>query len=531
MNTDAFQVEFAAVGATDAVAGADKTTDLTFAASSAGSDAYHLGAAGVDFQAPEFSIDLSGLAVDLGTGSKDTITIKVGTKAIATLANCTKTTAEDIAAEVRKLFDGTGSKALGIGSGTDKMWFKAGGSGSKITFEYMGVGAAASNATDAKSITSGAVTAFNSAVGGGVSVTASATKTKVTDPTFHDTVDVTMPVQEVAGARAGIDVDISKVVKDGYTLTIDDKTFVFKTNATSDVTAGAGQELIDVSGYASGSRVQAAVDALSHKTTGNFRIEAVGSKQIHVDQLESSKNVYDTDAKLKAVFKANAAGTPAGNAATNLTVKDDAIKDGNTITVDGNKYVFTDKGTGTDPDATYIKVSDGKAGLKTALEKDGYSVTANGDTLTIKATKANADLSAPTILGKGLTLQIGDTADSFNQLNVAVQDMHAGALGIKDLKINTEEAAQAATDKIKAAINKVSDVRGTLGATQNRLDHTINNLAVMTENIQDAESTIRDVDVAEEMMAYTKNNILIQSAQAMLAQANQVPQGVLQLLQ
>ena len=69
-----------------------------------------------------------------------------------------------------------------------------------------------------------------------------------------------------------------------------------------------------------------------------------------------------------------------------------------------------------------------------------------------------------------------------------------------------------------------------MGAVQNRLEHTANHLSVMRENIQDAESTIRDVDVAEEMMAYTKNNILIQSAQAMLAQANAVPQGVLQLL-
>ena len=71
---------------------------------------------------------------------------------------------------------------------------------------------------------------------------------------------------------------------------------------------------------------------------------------------------------------------------------------------------------------------------------------------------------------------------------------------------------------IKRAINQVSDLRGTLGATQNRLDHTINNLSVMTENIQDAESTIRDTDVAAEMMAYTKNNILIQSAQAIVKQ-------------
>ena len=83
----------------------------------------------------------------------------------------------------------------------------------------------------------------------------------------------------------------------------------------------------------------------------------------------------------------------------------------------------------------------------------------------------------------------------------------------------------------KGLINMVSGFRGKLGAVSNRLDHTVNNLSVMQENIQDAESTIRDTDVADEMMKYTKNNILIQSAQAMLAQANTVPQGVLQLLQ
>ncbi len=113
----------------------------------------------------------------------------------------------------------------------------------------------------------------------------------------------------------------------------------------------------------------------------------------------------------------------------------------------------------------------------------------------------------------------------------AILHMHTAALGIDSLSVATQEAAQAAVDTIKNAINTVSSVRGTLGATQNRLEHTQNNLSVMTENIQDAESTIRDTDVADEMMAYTKNNILVQSAQAMLAQANQVPQGVLQLLQ
>ena len=133
----------------------------------------------------------------------------------------------------------------------------------------------------------------------------------------------------------------------------------------------------------------------------------------------------------------------------------------------------------------------------------------------------------------GITLQIGDTSASFNVLSFTLGNMDAACLGIGASAVAITNAASAgvAISLIKEAINKVSTVRGQLGAYQNRLNHTINNLSVMTENIQDAESTIRDTDVADEMMAYTKNNILVQSAQAMLAQANQVPQGVLQLLQ
>ena len=109
--------------------------------------------------------------------------------------------------------------------------------------------------------------------------------------------------------------------------------------------------------------------------------------------------------------------------------------------------------------------------------------------------------------------------------------MSAKGLLIHDIDISTQEGATEAVNKIKTAINSVSKQRGDLGALQNRLEHTINNLSVTTENITAAESRIRDVDMANEMMAYTKNNILVQASQAMLAQANQVPQGVLQLLQ
>ena len=163
----------------------------------------------------------------------------------------------------------------------------------------------------------------------------------------------------------------------------------------------------------------------------------------------------------------------------------------------------------------------------------GASVSGTG--ITGKATNgaklAVASKTGDKLPGKALKLQIGDTGEAFNQLSVSIKDCHVKALGLDKMSIADQDGAKAALDQIKSAINYVSDVRGTLGATQNRLEHTINNLSVMEENIQDAESTIRDTDVADEMMAYTKNNILVQSAQAMLAQANQVPQGVLQLLQ
>ena len=162
----------------------------------------------------------------------------------------------------------------------------------------------------------------------------------------------------------------------------------------------------------------------------------------------------------------------------------------------------------------------------------GASVSGKGITgVTAGSTVAKASDSGTKLPGKALKLQIGDTGEAFNQLSVSIKDCHVKALGLDKMSIADQDGAKAALDQIKTAINYVSDVRGTLGATQNRLEHTINNLSVMQENIQDAESTIRDTDVADEMMAYTKNNILIQSAQAMLAQANQVPQGVLQLLQ
>ena len=176
--------------------------------------------------------------------------------------------------------------------------------------------------------------------------------------------------------------------------------------------------------------------------------------------------------------------------------------------------------------------NNGTAGEGTGIidDPDTAANNANGVNSTFTDWKGLVKMGQASVSGDGLTLQIGDTSESYNQLVVNIGDIHTKALGIDGIDISTQGGAQTAVNQIRNAINTVSSIRGTLGATQNRLEHTANNLSVMTENIQDAESTIRDTDIAEEMMAYTKNNILVQSAQAMLAQANQIPQGVLQLL-
>ena len=132
---------------------------------------------------------------------------------------------------------------------------------------------------------------------------------------------------------------------------------------------------------------------------------------------------------------------------------------------------------------------------------------------------------------KSMQLQIGDTADSFNQLKVSIGDMSSAALGVDKVDISSQDGAAKAIDIIRNAIDRVSSQRASLGATQNRLEYTINNLDTASENLQAANSRIRDTDMAKMMMEYTKMNVLTQSAQAMLAQANQQPQSVLQLLQ
>lgn len=129
----------------------------------------------------------------------------------------------------------------------------------------------------------------------------------------------------------------------------------------------------------------------------------------------------------------------------------------------------------------------------------------------------------------GMSLQVGSL--SGQGIAISISNMQASVIGINNISVNSFQNAGSAMDNIQSAINSVSKQRSYLGALQNRLEHTIANLDTTAENTQAAESRIRDTDIASEMVEYSKNNILAQAGQSMLAQANQSTQGVLSLLQ
>lgn len=202
-----------------------------------------------------------------------------------------------------------------------------------------------------------------------------------------------------------------------------------------------------------------------------------------------------------------------------------------TVTASDNTVVFTTTQTGKgfySITADVSKVTDESVKKAWAGVTINFSVDQACDT-----TKNYVAGQQQFTAGKNesMQLQIGDTADSFNQLKVGIGSMSSAALGVDKVDISSQEGAAKAIDVIRNAIDRVSSQRASLGATQNRLEYTINNLDTASENLQSANSRIRDTDMAKMMMEYTKMNVLTQSAQAMLAQANQQPQSVLQLLQ
>jgi len=218
------------------------------------------------------------------------------------------------------------------------------------------------------------------------------------------------------------------------------------------------------------------------------------------------------------------------------------VKAGSVVEVDGKKYtVMTDANTDNIDDDDSSVITKDKAEEKIQAELTAANNIGTVDeAATVAKTAANGKTTYTITKGYAtvadtlsFNLHVGADADMTNKITVDIDTMNSANLGIKGLNVTdaTGTAATYAVDAISDAIAKVSSQRSALGAVQNRLEHTIDNLDNIVENTTTAESRIRDTDMAEEMVEYSKNNILAQAGQSMLAQANQSTQGVLSLLQ
>ncbi|GFZ30980.1 flagellin [Clostridium zeae] len=197
---------------------------------------------------------------------------------------------------------------------------------------------------------------------------------------------------------------------------------------------------------------------------------------------------------------------------------------------------------GTTANTDYAVAANANGSMSVTAATAGISNAVEGFTVSVKDSAGNTKTAATNALSSfaettsaadvrtdgSATLQIG--ANTNQSLSIDINDMRSSALGVSGLQVTTQNQANVAIKVIDNATQKVSAERAKLGAYQNRLEHTINNLGTSSENLTSAESRIRDVDMAKEMSTFSKNNILSQAAQAMLAQANQQPQQVLQLL-
>ncbi|MBQ7919421.1 MAG: hypothetical protein IJ324_05725 [Lachnospiraceae bacterium] len=262
---------------------------------------------------------------------------------------------------------------------------------------------------------------------------------------------------------------------------------------------------------------------LNGNVAENYTIVAKDKDSFEIQDLEGNKvadleangitapSEGDADISKSAVLSAKSATAAQGNGEVAAYYD----KDGNMISANALSNYF-----GLD--------SDGNVAAKVDAP-DVYDALGNKTTLAAGDVAGKKDITG----SLALTLHVGADATSNNQITINIDSMSAKALGVNGLKVNgpDDTNALAAVETIAEAIQKVSTQRSALGAVQNRLEHTINNLDNVVENTTAAESQIRDTDMATEMVKYSNNQILAQAGQAMLAQANQANQGVLSLLQ
>lgn len=241
--------------------------------------------------------------------------------------------------------------------------------------------------------------------------------------------------------------------------------------------------------------------------------------------------------KLSSGLRINRAGDDAAGLAISEKMRSqiNGLKQGSTNAQDGVSLVQTTEGALTETHSMLQRLktlaTQSSNGTYTDSQRNLIEQEVNQLKSEIDRISSQVEFNDNAVLSKSATVsfQVGDK--SGQSISVKLQKMDCKSIGISGLTLASQSGASAALTSINKAIDNVSSYRATLGAVQNRLEHTISATDNTVENIQSAESRIRDTDMASEMMNYTKSNILTQAAQSMLAQANQAPNNVLSLLQ
>lgn len=266
----------------------------------------------------------------------------------------------------------------------------------------------------------------------------------------------------------------------------------------------------------------------------NHNISALNTyRQLSFNNTQTAKNLE----KLSSGYRINRAGDDAAGLAISEKMRGQirGLEMASKNAQDGISLIQTAEGALNETHAILQRMRElavqGANDTNTSADRDEIQKEIDQLALEIDRIGNTTEFNTQKLLSGGITNTIFQIGANLSQtITIAINDMRSGALGVDALTVDTNANANSAITKIDAAISRVSSERSKLGAIQNRLEHTINNLGTAAENLTAAESRIRDVDMAKEMMEFTKSNILSQAAQAMLAQANQQPQGVLQLL-
>ena len=302
-----------------------------------------------------------------------------------------------------------------------------------------------------------------------------------------------------------------------------DRNVEFKVASTTDFSADStgtitvGNKTYNLADYTD-------IDDLADAISSNTRIASV--ELTYANDVSAA-----TGSQAFSLVEKNASTTVSGDVTFQVASTTTLAAAGQEITIDDITITFdvavkTDLETGETvfDEATTIQ------NIKTAMADQNISYTEKDGVFTVKLAATMTVNAATKVDDLDFNLHVGADSSDTNKISVGIAAMSADGLGVSGIKVTSEKNATDAIDVIAAALTKVSEQRSDLGAAQNRLEHTINNLDNVVENTTSAESRIRDTDMAEEMVKYSNLNILAQAGQSMLAQANQSNQGVLSLL-